>query len=431
MKHFKNKNQLKNLYILQLGQFVSQLGSKMTSFGLTIWTLEKSGSVLSVSALMICSMLPSVLLSFIAGSLIDRLDKKKILLISDTIAAICSMITLALLFLNLLDIWHLYIINIILGITNAFQEPTSNVVISLIVPKELYTKTSGFRSFANAFKDTFAPIVSTSLYYLFGIELIIIFDLCTFIFAFMSLSFFVHIPNDIAKKQIENKTFVSNCTEGISYIINRKNIFHLIIFMGFVNFIAAIYSCNLMPMILFRNGGNKFEYGIIVSAIGVAGILGSVLVSIKKEPKKRIPFILNIMSFSFLICNCMLGIGRNFYIWLIAVFIGNCLIPFLTANVEYIMRTTVPLKIQGRVFAARNTLQYSYYLVGYLIGGILSDKVFNPFMDKDSPLQHFLSTFVGSGNGSGNALIYILIGLTGFLGCCLFKYDKYMKTLDN
>jgi hypothetical protein len=184
-------------------------------------------------------------------------------------------------------------------------------------------------------------------------------------------------------------------------------------------------------MILFRNGNNKFEYGIIGSIIGVAGILGSVLVSIKKEPKKRIPFILNIMSFSFLICNCMLGIGRNFYVWLIAVFVGNCLIPFLTANVEYIMRTKVPLGIQGRVFATRNTLQYSFYLVGYLFGGILSDKVFNPLMKIESPIKHILSAIVGSGNGSGNALIYILIGLIGLLWCCLFKYDKYMKTLDD
>lgn len=429
-RHNFFSSQLGNFYIFQIGQFVSLLGSMMTSFGLIMWSYDKSGSVLSTSYLTVCTLLPSVLLSILAGSLIDRMNKKKIILIADTLAAICSLITFLLLINNQLQIWQLYIINIFLGIVSAFQDPASSVVISLIVSKENYTKTSGFISLSNACTTTFTPILATSFYSLFGLKTIILIDLLTFLFAFMTLLLFVEIPDRVMVSQDKKESFLFNCKQGIHYLINRQNVFQLIFYMSFVNLIAAIYKSNLTPMILSRNGNNKFELGIVSSAVGIAGIVGSIFVSLLKEPKKRIPMIINVMSFSFVVCNGMLGIGRNYYIWVIAVFLGNSLIPFLTVNVEYIMRTKVPIDVQGRVFAVRNTLQYSSILVGYLVGGFLADRIFEPFMSKESILQEICSTIVGQGSGAGSALIYIIIGMIGFVGCCYFRGNKQLRSLD-
>lgn len=431
MKTLKFNNELNNFYILQIGQFISQFGSKMTSFGLIMWAYEHSGSVLSASSLMVCTLLPSTLLSFFAGSFIDSWNKKKIMLIANIIATIFSLATLMLLFSNELSIIYLYLINFTLGVVNAFQDPALNVVISLIVPKKYYTKISGFRSLATTFTTTFAPIISTSLYALLGLTVIVTIDLCSFLFAFIALLFFVHVPNDVIKKHDKKEAFSSNCKKGIDYIVNRKGIFHLIIYMAFVNFIEAVYNCNFTPMILSRNGNNKLQLGIVSSMIGIAGIIGSILVTVMKEPKKRVPVIINTMVFSFLICNSMLGIGRNYYIWAIAVFAGNCLVPFLTANVEYIMRTKIPIEMQGRVFSARNTLQYFSIPVGYILGGLLTDKLLEPFMKKPSALQQFFSYIVGNRTGAGSGLIYILIALLGFAGCCYFNFDKDIKSLDD
>lgn len=431
MKALKLNSELKNFFILQLGQFISQFGSKMTSFGLIMWAYEYSGSVMSASSLTVCTLLPSILLSFFAGSFIDGWNKKKIMLIANVIATILSLITLILIFNNHLYISYLYLINFTLGVVDAFQDPASNVVISLIVPREYYTKISGLRSFTSSFSTTFVPIISTALYALLGLKVIVIFDLFSFVFAFISLLFFVHVTNDVIKKQDNKESFFLNCKQGIAYIIDRKGIFHLIIFMAFVNFIASIYNCNFAPMILSRNGNNKLELGMVSSMIGIAGIVGSIMVTLMKEPNKRVPVIINTMMFSFLFCNSMLGIGRKYYIWMIAVFSGNCLVPFLTANVEYIMRTKIPIEMQGRVFSARNTLQYFSIPVGYILGGVLTDKLLEPFMKKPSTLQQFLSYIVGSGKGSGNGLIYIIIALLGFAGCCFFKFDKHLKALDD
>lgn len=426
----KNLNkELKNFYIFMVGQFVSQFGSKLTSFGLILWSYKQSGSVLSMSLLTVCYLVPEVLLSFIAGSISDKWDKKKIMLISDSIAAIFSAIVILLLFNNELKIEYLYVINFMLGITDAFQNPASEVAISVIVSKDNYMKTSGLRTLCESLIGIFAPVIATSLYIFFGLKIIIIIDLITFIFAFITLAFHVEISS-ITSLTKDEKSIYKQCMLGIRYLLSKKDIFSLILFMAFVNFIAAIYNTNLSPMILSRSGNNDIQLGIVSSAISIAMVIGSILVTRLPETTKKIPLILNIMTFSFLFCNSLLGIGQNYYMWTIAVFMGNVLIPFLTANVEYIMRTKVPLELQGRVFSARNTLQYTSIPIGNILGGFLADKVFEPYMKESTIVQAFLSKIVGCGDGSGIAVLFISIGIIGFAGCCIFRLNKSMRTLD-
>lgn len=427
----KNLNEeLKNFYIFMVGQFVSQFGSKLTSFGLILWSYKERRSVLSMSLLTVCYLIPEVLLSFIAGSISDNWNKKKIMLISDCIAAVFSVIVILLLFNNNLKIEYLYMINFMLGITDAFQNPASEVAISVIVSKDNYMKTSGLRTLGESLIGIFAPVVATSIYSFLGLATIVLIDLATFILAFITLAFGVKIPvtKSLPKEKI---SIYKQCMLGIRYLISKKDIFSLILFMAFINFIAAIYNTNLSPMILSRNGNNDIQLGIVSSAISIAMVIGSILVTRLPQTTKKIPLILNIMTFSFLFCNSLLGIGQNYYIWTIAVFFGNILIPFLTANVEYIMRTKVPLELQGRIFSARNTLQYTSIPIGNILGGFFADKVFEPYMKESTIVQGFLSKIVGNGDGSGIAVLFICIGIIGFAGCCIFRLNKSMRTLDN
>jgi MFS family permease len=430
MKNKKFKNSLNTFYLFMIGQFVSQFGSKLTSYGLILWSYKQSGSVLSMSLLSVCYLVPEVLLSFIAGSISDRWSKKKIMLWADAIAAVFSVSVIFLYMTASLRIEYLYLINFMLGVTDAFQNPASQVTISVIVPKEHYMKTSGLQSFFNSFTGILAPVAATSLYAFCGLQIILMIDLATFVFAFVTLAFFVHIPPITGSDEERHASLFEQCKSGMLYLIQKKDILSLIVFMAFVNLIAAIYNTNLSPMVLSRNGNNDIQLGIVSSTISIAGLIGSVLVTKIPQTSRRIPQNLNIMTFSFIFCNSLLAIGRNYYVWTFAVFMGNLFIPILVANVEYIMRTRTPLELQGRVFSARNTLQYTSIPVGTLLGGYLSDQVFEPFMKKDFVLQSHLSKIVGSSAGSGIALLYLCLGLVGFVGCCIFRFDKNLRRLD-
>lgn len=417
-----------NYYLFIIGQFVSQFGSRITSYGLILWSYKQTGSVLSMSLLSICYLVPEVLLSFLSGSVSDSWNKKKILLVSDLIAALFSLSVILMLFTGTLRLEYLYIINFFLGVTDSFQNPASEVTISLIVPKEDYLKSSGIRSFFTSFIGVFAPLVATTLYAFLGLKVIVLIDLATFLFAFTTLAVGVQIPH--TEKQGEDKVpLFIQCVFGIKYLVRNKKIFSLVLFMAFVNLIAAIYNTNLAPMVLSRNGNNDVQLGIVSSAISIAGLVGSVLVTRIPAPSKRVPLMINIMIFSFLFCNGLLGIGRNYYVWTIAVFGGNILIPLLIANVEYIMRTRTPLELQGRVFAARNTLQYASIPIGNLMGGLLADHIFIPYADA-SKLNHFWRMLVGEGNGSGLGILYLMIAMLGLLGCLIFRRDKNFHELD-
>ena len=178
--------------------------------------------------------------------------------------------------------------------------------------------------------------------------------------------------------------------------------------MGFINFIAGMYNTALAPMILSRTGNNDIQLGVVTSSIGISGLLGSLIVQKFSQPKKRVPLMANIMIFSFLICNILLGVGRNCIWWTIAVLAGHFFVPLLLANMEYFMRTKVPLEVQGKVFSARNTIQYATLPMGNLLCGILADNFFEPYMLGRGYGQEFFHYFTGEGSGSGLALMYIL-----------------------
>jgi hypothetical protein len=349
------------------------------------------------------------------------------MLISDAIAAFFSLLVITMLFMDTLRLEYLYMINIILGVTDSFQNPASEATISLIVPKEELIKTSGVRTFFYSVTGIFAPVVATTLYAFCGLKVIIIIDLSTFVFAFMTLMLGVRIPQLVEEKQ-EKQSLFTQCIYGVRFLTSKKDVFSLILFMAFVNLIAAIYNTSLPPMVLLRNGNNDIQLGIVTGAVSVATLIGSKLVAKFPVPKRRASLILNIMTFSFLFCNGLLGIGRNYYVWTFAVLGGNLLVPFLTANVEYIMRTRVPLALQGRVFAARNTLQFTSIPVGNLLAGILADKVFLPYM-RTSKLQIW-KVLVGTGEGAGLGLLFLCIALLGVLGCCIFRMNKHLRTLN-
>ena len=426
----KNENtNLMNYYIYITGQFVSQFGSKMTSYALTLWMYKQSGSVLSTAVLLACYLVPEIFLNFIAGSIIDKINKKNVILMTDMVAALASCSILWLLSLDLVSLYWLYLVNIILGISDAFQSPASEVVPSLIVAKEDYIKISGIQSFSQSFISIFNPIVTTAIYSFFGLYVVVWIDLLSFLFAFITLALFVKIP-EITTSDTKKESFLEISRSGFVFIKQTTGLKEVILFMAFINLIVAIYNTNLAPMVLSRTNQNDLLLGMVSSMIGVSGIIGSFFVARSKDVKNRTKLATSIIAYSFLICNTLLGIGQHYLIWMIAVFLGNVMIPVFSAQISYLMRVNVPYSMQGRVFSMRNTLQYSVIPIGNLLGGFLSDHVFEPFMKSNSNFAKLAQKLVGTGTGSGIGLLFVVLGLLGYVGSILFKKNKQLQKLN-
>jgi MFS family permease len=418
--------------ILWGSQFVSSLGTAMTNFALIIWVYEQEGTASSMTLLSVCSFLPSILFSFIAGAIADRWDKKRVMLTADLIAAMGTATVLTLYSLSALQVWHLYLINFLLSFMNAFQGSASYVATSLLTPKEQYVRVSGLQALSGSVVTILAPAFGSTLLAFGGLKMVLALDLVSFAAAVVTLLCFIKLPAIARTGEEARESFRESCMAGIHFLREHGALLRIILFFAFVNLIAKMGGYGMLPaLILSRTGGSQTALGLTEAAVGIGTLVGSILVTLMKPPKSPVSVIFISCGLSFLLSDVTLGLTRSLPFWIAAAFAGNLPLSFLNANLTAIMRRNVPIEMQGRVFSARDTIQYSTIPVGLFLGGILADYVFEPFMASGSPLASALLLVVGAGKGSGIALIFLLVGILGTVTSFLSVRDPVYLELDN
>ena len=417
----RNNTGLRDFYLLWVTQSMSQLGSTMTGFALTLWLYEKTGSALSTAMLTICTYLPYVLMSIFAGAITDRFDKKKTMLACDTFAAACTVLVLVLYKTDLLCVWHLYAINGVSGLMNTVQQPASEVAYTLVVRKEQYQRISGLQSLSRSLISIGSPLMAAAVYGAAGLGAVIILDLVSFSVAFMTLACAIQIPAVRAGTETEENVLML-AGGGLQFLKENLLILHVILFMAGVNLIASAFDAVLPALVIPRCGNSVL--GIVTSCSGIAMVLGSLLVTIMKKPRDRVRVIYQTMLFSLGIENFVLALTRNPVWWCAGQVVGWILVPVMSANENVIIRNSVPVDLQGRVYACRNTLQFFTIPIGLALGGFLVDEICEPFMAVQ-PSSSLPSLLFGSGKGSGAALVMFVLGISGSLFC--LTYGRVLK----
>ena len=411
-----NKNNLKDFYILWSTQSLSQLGSAITAFALTLWLYEKTGSALSTASLRICTYAPYVVMSIFAGAISDKFDKKRMMLICDLLAALSTVAVFVLYKTDLLSVWHLYLINAISGLMNTVQQPASEVAYTMIIPKEYYQKTGGLQSLSRSLITIGNPVIASAVYGFAGLDAAIALDLCTFVIAFVSLAFFVKIPK-ISSEEEKSENVLSLAKEGLKYLKENPMILYVILFMAGVNFVASAFDAVLPAFILPNPRGGNFILGIVTSCSGIAMVAGSIIATFMPKPKDRVKVIYLSMLFSLGTENFLLAFSRLPVLWCIGQILGWIFVPVMSTNQNVIMKNTIPAKLQGRVYACRNTLQFFTIPIGLMFGGFMVDEVCEPIMKGNAEILHFL---FGNGKGSGAALMMLILGVLGTVMCLVF-----------
>lgn len=420
--------EMRTFLLLWVTQSFSGLGSAMTSYALVIWSYTQRGSALMTALLMVCSYAPYVVFSIFAGALSDRFDKKKTMLVCDAVAAMTSVIMMFLLQTGRLEIWHLYIGNVIAGLMNTVQQPASEVAVTRVLPKKYYQRVGGLRYFGNSLNSILAPLIATAVLGIAGMQMVFVFDLFTFATAFVTLAFVIRIPE--GRQETEpGEGLLTASRQGISFLKKEKGIFHLILFLAAINFVASVYDAAFPAMVLSRNGGSEKVLGIVNAVIGASALLGSVLATFWKEPKSRVRVICNCLLFSMATENILLALGTTPLIWGIGGFLGWIFIPLMNTNLDAILRLRIPVEMQGRVYSVRNSFQFFTIPVGYFLGGMLVDLVFEPFMAHQNGDSILIRLF-GEGKGSGAAFLFFVLAFMGVLVCLYFRHDRHIWEVE-
>jgi len=426
MKYMKMLRDMRGFLVLAVTQGFSALGSAMTGYALIVWSYQQEGSALVTALLTVCSYAPYVLMSILAGALTDRWDKKRTLLVCDTLAALTTVAVLVLLKTDHLRIWHMYVINAVNGLMNTVQQPASEVSVTLLTPKEHYQRASAVQSFLNSVNNLLTPVMATAVLTLLGLEAVIIFDLITFAVAFVSLAMMA-LPKPPARTDAK-KHVLKEARQGLGWLRKNRGILHLIFFLAGINLTASMFNAALPALLLPRANGEAL-LGTINTVTGVTMLLGSLVASAWPKPKSRVRIICNTLLLSMGVENLLLALGKTLPVWCLGAFFGWIAIPLMNANLSTVLREGIPVDMQGRVWSARNTLQFFTIPVGCLLGGALVDQVFEPLMAAQGQ-GSVLVTLFGYGKGSGAAALFLVLWVIGLATCLVFRRDRHIWALE-
>ncbi|MCB9133944.1 MAG: MFS transporter [Anaerolineales bacterium] len=400
--------------IIWFGQLVSLLGSGMTTFAISIWAWEATGKATALALAMFFGFGPQVLLSPLAGAIVDRYDRKLVMIASDFAAGLSTIALFILYSMGRLEIWHIYAANAFAGAFGAFQFPAYSAAVTLMIPKEQYGRANGMIGLAGSASGIFAPIVAGAAIGLIGIGGIMTFDIVTFVFAIIMI-LLVHIPQP--KQSKEGAAAKGNLWQesmfGFKYIFARPSLLGLQLIFFFINLTAMLGVSLTVPMILARTGNNELVLGSTQSISAIGGVVGGLLLSVWGGPKRRVYGVLGGMFLVSVLGGLPMGIGRSLYLWAMGGFMTGVIIPVLNGSNQAIWQAKVQPDLQGRVFATRRLIAQISAPLAMLTAGPLADRVFEPAMTEGGALAGAFGWLVGTGPGAGMGLMFVITAALG------------------
>ena len=418
-KHFN----VKTFYILLFGQSISLLGTGMTRFAVMIWAYEQTKSATALALLGFFNCLTYIIASPFAGVFVDRWPRRRVMFLADLSAGLTTIFLLITNLTGELHLWHLYLAVGLAGIFEAFQEPAFTSTISLLLPKEDYTRSNGMLGLGKSAARMFAPILAGLVQQTLGLNAVLGIDLITMTLALFGLTL-VRIPSvpvSVTGMEASEDTFWGQLRFGAGYIFRHAGLRNLAIFHFLINLFGTLtYFAILSPMILTRNNGDESVLGVVRLMMGVGGIMGGALIVAWKNPQRKARMYLLATGLSFLICDALMAMSRSVYGWSAAGFLSELTIPLIVSPYIALWQELIPPDVQGRVFSTREMIQISSQPIGYLLGGLMADRIFEPAMLNYAWFQNSFGVLVGTGPGAGMSSMFLFTaifgGLLGFGG---------------
>ena len=401
--------------IVWFGQIVSVLATNMSAFALTIWVFQKTGSATSLALMQVFFITPFLIVSPLAGVLVDRHNRKMMMMVSDLIAGLATIAILILQWLGVLQVWHLYAAGIFQGLGNAFQWPAYSAAISTMLPKEQYGRANGMMSLIEAGPGVLAPMFAGALLPLIGLTGVLSIDVVTFVLAILVL-LAVHIPQPQRTQEglQAQGNILKEAAFGFRYIFARPSLLGLQLVFFFGNLCAGIAYTVLAPMVLLRTGNDSVSLGLVQSAGAIGGVVGGVVMSAWGGFKRRVHGVLAGWIISGLFF-ALVGLGKWLPLWVGAMALSTLFGPLINGSNQAIWQSKVAPDLQGRVFSARRLIAWMTNPISPLIAGTLADYVLEPAMRVPNGFSSLFGWLVPPGPGSGMAILIFFGGIGGTL----------------
>ncbi|GAA3826866.1 hypothetical protein GCM10022226_54620 [Sphaerisporangium flaviroseum] len=389
-----------------LGQLVSMTGSALTEFAIPIWIYLQTGSLIRFALFAVLGLVPGMLVAPLAGAVVDRSNRRRVMLAGDIAAGSTQLMLGILLWTGNLATWHIYVLLVCLSISLQFQRLAYGSSIPQLVPKRYLGHANGVAQMAGGVAQLLVPLIAVGLMASIGLGGILVIDVVSYAFAVIVL-LFTKFPSSMAWQRKE--PVLTEIANGFRYSWGHSSIRAMLLFFAALNIFLSPLFLLISPLVL--SFGTLPDAGRVAFASGLGVLLGGLALTVWGGPRRRRLYGMMLCTLGLSACCLVTGVQPS----LVTIAAGAFGMAFSLTVVNGIYTTIVQVKVpqrfHGRVFALNTLIAWSTLPIGFGLVAPYGSKLFDPLLAKGGPLADSVGAVIGVGPGRGIGLMYILFAL--------------------
>lgn len=415
--------------LLWSGDFISAIGSGLTSFGLGVYIFQQTGKASLMALITLFAFLPSLLLAPLAGVLADRYDRRTLMIIGDSFSAVGLLFILGSLLQGEAQFWQICVGVTISSVFTSLLEPAYKATITDLLTPEQYSKASGLVQIAGSAKYLISPVLAGFLLTISDIRLLLVLDICTF---FVTVATTLTVKKGLQTKKTrkdgQNFSFTLELRAGWNALSGQKGILTLVVMGSLITFCLGFIQTLASPMIL--SFSDSVSLGTLMTVITLGMLVSSIVlggITIKKGYARM----LSVSLFGAGVFMALFGLRENILFMGAAGFLFFAMLPFANASLDYLLRTNIDNRMQGRAWGLIGLISQLGYVAAYAVSGLLADYLFTPLLLPGGALSGNVGKVLGVGAGRGIGLLIVLAGILLCITSLILLCMKSIRDLED
>lgn len=412
--------------LLWLGEFISAVGSGLTSFGLGVYVFGQTGKASAVALVALLAFMPSLLLSAVAGVLADRYDRRLLMVLGDSLSVVGIAFILVCMLRGEAQLWQICVGITISSVFLSLLEPAYKATVTDLLTEEQYTKASGLVQVASSAKYLISPVIAGFLLTVSDIKLLLVIDICTF---FITVTSTLFVRNGLASKKCEQvKSFIREFKDGWGAVSGNRGVLVLVIMTSVITFFLGFIQTLSTPMILAFSDSSALGTAETIAASGM--LVTSVMIGIIPVKRGYVKM-LSVSLFCAGIFMAAFGLRENIVLICVSGFLFFAMLPFANTSLDFLTRTNIENSVQGRAWGLIGVVSQLGFVAAYALSGVLADYVFTPLLLDGGVLADSVGKIIGTGSGRGTGFLIFIAGVLLCVTSVVLYNIKSAKKLEN
>ncbi len=364
----KSENHFNKFLVLWSGEFISAIGSGLTSFGLGVYVFEQTGKASAIALVTLLAFMPALLLSAPTGVLADRYDRRVLMVLGDSLSAVGLVFILICMLRGEAQLWQICVGVTISSVFYSLLEPAYKATVTDLLTPEQYTKASGLVGIAGSAKYVISPVLAGFLLTVSDIKLLLIIDICTF---FITVASTLVVRSGIVSKKSEATTsFLRELNDGWGAVTENRGVLILVMMGAVITFFLGFIQTLSAPMLLAFSDSATLGLAETICASGM--LVSSVLVGIISIKKGYAKILSTTLLFAGIFM-VVFGLREDLLLICISGFLFFAMLPFANSSLDYMVRTNIKNELQGRAWGLIGIISQLGFVAAYALSGVLAD----------------------------------------------------------